>query len=139
MAVKSLDRKWWQRIFGVPATGLPADPDCWSFQDGKISLDLSRAPELAEVATGLRLEGKGLTVRVLVVHGDDGNYRAYHNKCRHFGRRIDPVPGTTTVQCCSVNKATYDADGAVVAGPARRPLATYPVDVQDGKLIVSVS
>ena len=43
-----------------------------------------------------------ITARTLVVHGDDGTFHAFANRCRHMGRRLDPVPGTETVQCCSV-------------------------------------
>jgi hypothetical protein len=36
MIVKFLNRNFFQRIFGQPATPKPLDPHCWSFSDGKI-------------------------------------------------------------------------------------------------------
>ena len=56
-----------------------------------------------------------------------------------MGRRLDPVPETSTVQCCSVNHATYAYDGKVLDGPAKRPVATHQVEVRNGKLYVSLS
>jgi nitrite reductase/ring-hydroxylating ferredoxin subunit len=139
MATPSLKRKFWQRMLGISATKPPANPDCWTYQEGKITVSLAQAPELAAAGTGIRLEGKGLPRRVLLVHGDDGAYYAYHNKCRHFGRRLDPVPGSGMVQCCSVNKATYDAQGNVVAGPARGSLVTYDVEASEGTVVISLA
>ncbi len=137
MKVKKLNRTFFQRALGRPATGLPENNDFWSLSDGKITLDLNQAPELLKPAGAVRLEGN-LPVKVLVVHGEDGQYRAYENKCTHAGRRIDPVPGTETVQCCSLNCATFDLDGNKIAGPAKKTLKTYPVNVANGKLLIEI-
>ncbi|WP_092347100.1 Rieske 2Fe-2S domain-containing protein [Desulfuromusa kysingii] len=72
--------------------------------------------------------------------GGDGEYRAYHNRCTHIGhRRLDPVPGTNTVQCCSVNHSTFDCCGEKMAGPARHSIKSFPVENDQGKLIISIS
>lgn len=137
MQVKKLDRSIFQRILGRPATSLPESNDFWSFNDGKITIDLSQAPALAKPGGAVRLEGD-VPKKVLVVHSEDGQYRAYDNKCTHMGRCVDPVPGTETVQCCSINTATFDYDGNVIDGPAKSPLQTHPVTVEDGKLVIEV-
>ena len=92
MTIKFLNRSFFQRIFGLPATQKPLDPQCWSFSDGKITIDLKRATELKKPGGALRLEGNGLPMRVLVIRGDDGKFHAFHNRCTHMGhRRLDPV------------------------------------------------
>jgi len=139
MAVKTLKRGIFQRIFGICATKPPADDGCWSVSGGKIAIDLDRAAELSGTGGAIRLEGKALPEKVLVVHGDDGAYHAFHNKCQHMGRRLDPVPEAGTVQCCSVNKTTYEYDGKPVFGPAKGPLKTYPVAVEENRLIVTLA
>ena len=48
MTTKFLNRSFIKRIFGRPATQKPLDPQCWSFSDGKITIDLNRATELKE-------------------------------------------------------------------------------------------
>lgn len=123
MAVKFLNRNFFQRLFGLPATPKPLDPQCWTFSDGKIMIDLKRALELKKHGGALRLEGDGLPMRVLVIRGEDGEFYAFHNRCTHLGhRRLDPVPSTGTVQCCSVNKSTYTYDGSKIYGPPTGPI-----------------
>lgn len=139
MAVKFLKRSLWQRLLGIPATSGPSDPASWRYAEGTLTVDLDRAPELSSPGGALRLEGHGLPERVLVVHAEDGSFFAFHNRCTHFGhRRLDPVPGTATVQCCSVNRSTYDLGGAKIFGPAPRPIRSYPLTVEGRQLIVAL-
>ena len=112
MTVKFLQRSIWQRIFGISATDKPQDERGWRYESGQLTISLDRIPELTRSGTAVRFEGKSLPVRVLVVFGEDKQYQAFHNRCTHLGhRRLDYVPGTETVQCCSVNKSTYTFNG----------------------------
>lgn len=138
MPVKKLKRNIFQRLFGKCITQEPKDHGCWTYADGKVSINLDRAPELSRLGGAIRLEGHGLPERILVVHGDDDKYRAFHNRCTHGGRRLDPVPATGTVQCCSVGTSTFDYEGEVLAGSAKDPITIYPVDVEDKRLTVTV-
>jgi nitrite reductase/ring-hydroxylating ferredoxin subunit len=138
MDIKFLKRSIFQRLFGRPSTGGPADEGCWTYADNRIEIDLSRAPELAEKGQGIRLEGKALPRRILVIHGEDGLYHTFENRCKHMGRRLDPVPGSETIQCCSVSKSTYDYDGNSLFGPAKKTVATLDTKVDEGKLVVTL-
>lgn len=137
MAIEKLKRSFFQRILGRPATPLPENNDFWSFSEGKVTVDLSLATALARPGGAVRLEGN-LPKRILVVHGEDGEYRAYENKCTHMGRRVDPVPGHGTIQCCSVGASTFDLDGGMVAGSAKDPLKTHPVSVDETMLTIRI-
>lgn len=140
MSMKFLKRSLFQRILGVPATKAPGQAGCWNFADGQLTITLDAAPELQLPGGAIRLEGGNLPVRVLVVYGEDGQYRAYHNRCTHVGhRRLDPVPGTNTVQCCSINKSTFDCGGTKIYGPASQPIKCFPVEQENNKLIVFIS
>jgi nitrite reductase/ring-hydroxylating ferredoxin subunit len=139
MTIKFLNRGFFQRIFGVPATAKPIDPQCWSFSDSKILIDLNLATELKKPGGALRMEGGELPIRVLVIRGDDGKFHAFHNRCTHIGhRRLDPVSGTGTVQCCSVGKSTYTYDGKKVYGPPTGSIKTFKIDVEGDRLTVFV-
>jgi len=138
MDLVTLKRTFLQRLFGISATKPPADQGCWTYGDGKVLLDLQRAPELARPGGAIRLEGKNLPERLLVVHGENGSYYAFRNRCKHMGRRLDPVAGTRTVQCCSVSKTTYAYDGSVVYGPAKEAVATFKVEVTNGDLVIAL-
>jgi nitrite reductase/ring-hydroxylating ferredoxin subunit len=137
--IKFLKRSFFQRLLGISATTKPGIDGCWNYADGKLIIDLGKAPELKKSGGAIRFEGKNLPKRVLVLRGEDGEYRAFHNRCTHLGhRRLDPVPETDTVQCCSISKSTYDLNGNKVFGPAPHPVTCYPVEKDQEKLIVSI-
>lgn len=140
MEIKFRKRNIFQRFFGVSATREPENKDSWEYKNGKLVISLDKVPELKKRGGAIRLEGSGLPVRVLVVLGDNGDYRAYRNQCTHFGhRRLDPVPGTNTIQCCSLNKSTFDSKGKHIFGPAPHSIESYPVEEDQKYLIVSIS
>jgi nitrite reductase/ring-hydroxylating ferredoxin subunit len=138
MEIKFLKRNILQRLFGIPATKKPRDNSCWTYSDSKLVIDLKSTPELSEPGGAIRLEGHGLPDRILVIRGNDGAYHAFSNRCKHMGRRLDPVPGDRTVQCCSVGKATYAYDGSVLFGPAKEAVKTLAVEISNGKLVVAL-
>jgi len=134
--MKFLDRNIFQRLFGLCATKLPSDPQCWTVKDGKVEIDINKAIEIKDPGTAIRLEGKLLPERLLVCHGTDDKYYAFVNKCKHMGRRLDPVPETQTVQCCSIGKSTYDYSGNAVSGPAKGTLNIFPVEKFTDKIVI---
>ena len=140
MTIKFLQRSIWQRIFGISATKVPQDENGWSYQAGQLTINLEQISELTRPGTAVRFEGKNLPERILVVCEGEGRYRALLNRCTHFGhRRLDYVPGTETVQCCSVNKSTYTLAGEKIYGPAPRPIHTYPVEMSEKELRIRIS
>ena len=140
MDVKFLQRNFFQRLFGIPVTSKPQDPACWKYSDGRLSIDLDRTPELSKPFGAIRLEGGNLPHRILVITDENGEHRAFKNRCTHLGhRRLDPVPGTATVQCCSVNKSTYDYNGKKVFGPAPQDIQSFTVDKEGDSLIVHLT
>jgi nitrite reductase/ring-hydroxylating ferredoxin subunit len=138
VATKSYKRNPFQRILGIPQTRVPANADCWRLEDGKLSLDLERAPELAEEFGAIRIEAASLPHPVLVMRDGRGRFRAFRNKCSHGGRRLDPVPGTETLCCCSVGKSTFDYDGKVLSGSAKAPIDTFAVEVREKRLLIQL-
>ena len=126
--------KFLKRIFGICETTKAADAMAWSYKNGQVRVDLSRMPEINAPGFGVRLEGKGLDPRLLVLHGDDGEYHAIANRCTHMGRRIDTIAGSNTIECCSVSKSTFTYDGQPVGGAAKKPVKAYPV-ARDGQTL----
>ena len=136
----TLKRNVFQRLMGIPATSKPSDDQCWSFSDGKIEIDLKRAPELKDVGGAIRLEKKQLPERLIVFHGTNGKYYAFKNKCKHMGRRMDIIPGSDKLQCCSIGKTTYNKDGNPLSGfgSGKGKLCSYNVEVTLDKLIIKI-
>jgi len=134
--MKTLERNIFQRLLGICATKKPSDPQCWTVIDGKVEIDINKAIELKNPGSAIRLESKQLPARLLVCHGTDDKYYAYVNKCKHMGRRMDPVPETHTIQCCSIGKSTYDYSGKLVSGSAKGSLDTFSVEKSTDKIVI---
>lgn len=129
---------FFKRLLGICDTRPPADDGCWRYADGRIVVLLDRAPELSKPGGAIRLAGSGLTRRVLVVHGEDGRFVAFPNRCTHAGRRLDPVPGKAEIRCCSIGKSAFDYEGQRLSGLAKQPVRPLKVEQREGELIISV-
>ncbi len=127
------------RIFGICQTKPPAEPGCWTVNGQSLEIDLAQAPELARPGGAVRLEGGALPERVLVFVDDNGQFHALSNRCTHGGRRLDPVDGGAKVQCCSVGKSTFDAQGHLLGGSAKKDVKRFAVNNDGGKLTVELS
>ena len=136
MKHKGIKRNLIQRVLGIPATELIEDASAWSYEGNTVVVDLDRVPRLKYPGGGVRIEGNDLPDRILVIHGNDDAYYAFRNRCGHGGRRLDPDPDDTTIQCCSVGKTTCDYTGRVLSGSAKTPTKAYRVVSDSGKLIV---
>jgi nitrite reductase/ring-hydroxylating ferredoxin subunit len=133
-----LKRGFFNRLFGRCATKKPWNPDCWSYNDREVRVNLEKTPELDEPGKGIRLERDDMPEPVLVIYGDDGEFHAFRNKCSHAGRRLDPVPGQGTVQCCSLGHGTFDYEGNALKG-GDGPIKPYPVTREGDILIITLN
>lgn len=139
MTTPTLKRNVFQRILGIPATKTPANADCWRYDDGTVTVDLTSAPELSAPWGAICLSDDSLPERVLLFRDDEDQFHALQNKCSHAGRRLDPVPGQEAVQCCSIGKSTYNIeDGTVTSGSAKEPLKVYTVAQENGTLSITL-
>jgi len=127
-----------ERILGISQTKKPRDEQCWRYFKGKIELDWARVPELQKPCGAIRLEGRGLPERVLVIYGIDGQFHAFKNKCTDMSRRLDAVPGKAAVRCSCLCRSTFDYTGNVMAGPAKESLKTYPAEAHKCQIIIRV-
>jgi len=138
MTTKTLKRNIFQRMFGIPATKPPADPGCWTFGDGTLKIDLRKAPELSQPFGAVHLESEAMPTRVMVMQDGSEGYRAFENKCAHAGRKLDPVPGTETIQCCSMGHLTYDYQGNVLTGEDDKRVRPLNVHTENGILVIEL-
>ena len=61
-----------------------------------------------------------LGASIIVIRGDDGVARAFHNVCRHRGSRlVDGEGGCSRVLTCPYHAWSYDRAGALVGVPQR--------------------
>ena len=84
---------------------------------------------------------------IVVIRGDDGEIRAFHNSCRHRGTRIAWDEGNCKALTCPYHNWTYARDGALIATPlieeedgfayADYPLLPVTLDCWAGFLFVN--
>jgi len=124
------------RIFGICKTEVPKNADCWNYSEGKVEISLEKVPELIKPGNAVRLEGKGLPQRILLVCGHDGQFHAFENRCSHMGRRLDPLDNTKNIQCCSISCSTFDYTGRPVSGPGRTSLKKFRVEATERRIVI---
>ena len=124
-------------ILGICQTK-PLSSDLWSLEEDKVRVKLSQMPEPLPKGGAIYLAGQGLSTPILILRTEDDQYLAFANRCTHFGRKLDPVPGESRLRCCSVFHSTFDLDGKAISGPAKEPLTCHAVEQSDGDLIVTL-
>ena len=116
----------------------PLGGDLWSLEGNKARVKLSQMPEPLVKGGAVYLKGGGLSKPVLLLRTEDDRYLAFEDRCTHFGRKLDPIPGEEKLRCCSLFHSTYDLDGKNISGAAKRPLPSYVVEQSDGDLVITL-
>lgn len=78
--------------------------------------------------------------REIALANRDGQFHALDNSCSHAGGPLahNKLGPDCTLECAWHNSVFDVRTGAVVSGPARKPVKTYPVQIVDGTVYVSV-
>ena len=93
---------------------------------GEVALALADYPELQAAHGVLPVRADGAGKPIMIVRGAEAQFVALSLRCTHLGctvgwneeaRRFD----------CPCHGSRFQADGSVLKGPAKRPLAGYPV------------
>jgi nitrite reductase/ring-hydroxylating ferredoxin subunit len=116
----------------------PRDDKSWHYSNGKIVIEWARVPELQKPGGAIRLEGRGLKEKIILVYGIDGQYHAFKNNYSRLGMRLDPVEGKAKIQCCGWFETIFDYSGNVMSGKRKEPLKTYRVETRKCTLVIWV-
>lgn len=117
---------------------------CAGFAAGRQFLPIPEIKEAMEVATVSEIPVGGYKLfdfptkdyPCVLIHLEKGRYVAYSQSCTHL---MCPVHYNAQDKqlVCPCHSGYFNAeDGSVLAGPPPRPLPSYPVTVQNGKLFV---
>jgi nitrite reductase/ring-hydroxylating ferredoxin subunit len=129
------ERTFFQRILGISATGCAAE-ESWTFDGKNLIIDPAKLPELSFPGAGVRIEGKGLPERILLIHGTDGEFHTFRNRCTHGGRRLDP--SGDGVRCCSVGKSFFDINGTIISGSAKKNIKKFKTRRENNYIIIEL-
>jgi Rieske Fe-S protein len=108
----------------------------YAVEDSKLVIDLGQHPDLKEVGGSetLRADKK----KIIVLHPDEKNYKAFENKCTHMGGQISYRP-KDGFMLCALHGSRFDTEGRVVKGPAAKPLTEFRTSLDKDQLTVYLS
>lgn len=119
-------------VAGVAAVGLAA---CSSGSSGSTAAGPVTLGPASDVPVG-----SGTLYRsdnVVVTQPTAGSYKAFSAICTHAGCTVDGV-SNGVIQCPCHGSQFNISTGAVVTGPATKPLPAKALTVSDGKLVVTL-
>jgi nitrite reductase/ring-hydroxylating ferredoxin subunit len=102
---------------------------------GRVSLALADYPELAREGGVVSLLPEAESDPIFVLALGGGRFAALSSQCTHRGCTIDAEP---TRLVCPCHGSAFGRDGAVLRGPAERPLPRYHTEVAEGRLLIDL-
>ncbi len=123
------------------ASNIPLAPQgSYRWDGGVVIVSLGAADLLHFVGGAVRVAfdaGEDAGIQMVIVHLQDGIYRAFADRCTHNGKELDYLPETQKLQCRS-GQAQFDLEGNVLRGPAERALLVYPTRREGDQLFIEV-
>lgn len=104
-------------------------------ENGTLRLARADHPRLNEPGGYLRIQPEGIRETLYLVVLADGRLAALSPICTHLGCTVDIQENQLICPC---HGSTYDRNGAVLRGPAERPLRRYPVTESAGSIVISL-
>ena len=108
----------------------------YAVEDSKLIIELSRHPKLKEVGGSEMFQAD--KKKIIVLHPDEKNYKAFENKCTHMGGQVSYRPKDGFMQC-ALHGSRFDTEGNVVKGPAAKPLTEFRTSLDKDQLTVYLS
>jgi Rieske Fe-S protein len=103
----------------------------------EIPINLVDNPELRPVGGSYHLELEDLERDLLVIHPTKDEYLALDIKCTHRACDLG-YSKEDLLLVCPCHGSQFDLTGAVVKGPATKPLNYYHAELQGDEVIVTV-
>ncbi len=128
-------------IKGVSKTAIIPE-DTYLFQANILILDHDKIECLSDVGGSGKLSytSNDDEIKIIVVHYEPGKYKAFSDRCTHGGRELNYMHSEEILQCSSFGRSTYKlTNGHVIKGPAEGPLAIYPIQIVDNRLLITLA
>jgi cytochrome b6-f complex iron-sulfur subunit len=105
----------------------------YAVEDSNLIIDLGRHPKLKEIGGSETFQASRR--RIIVLHPDEKNYKAFENKCTHLGGQVSYSHKDGFMQC-ALHGSRFDTGGNVVKGPAEKPLTELRTSLDKDQLTV---
>jgi Rieske Fe-S protein len=106
--------------------------------DGSILLELDAVPGLDTVGGAATIEDDRLANHIILARPSEGEFVAASSHCTHRRMALLYDHEEGVFRCSALGKSEFGMDGAVVSGPASRPLAVYETTVEGRTLTIDL-
>ena len=144
--VKRVDKSLRRREFlgclaaGFAVAALPACAGIYTYhaqsENGRILLSNNELPSGENSLDPVLIRVPEVDGGLLLIRRNPSALIAIGARCTHQGCQVRPGGDFFTCPC---HGSTFDLDGAVVRGPAQKPLPRYPVIERDGLLEIVIT
>ena len=128
-------RQFFGKIAGVLALGLIALKGRVALAK-KLAIGLDKVPTLQEVGGSARVKLNGK--EVLLIRDSATSVRGLSPFCTHQNCIVNYDAKSGELDCPCHN-SVFALTGAVVKGPAIKPLTSYPASLADNRIVIEVS
>ncbi len=104
--------------------------------DGKIIVPFSQFTDGTTEYSMVMVHVQGLRYPIVLVRSDDAPATALHLVCTH---KACPLEVEATGYTCSCHGSAFDRRGAVLNGPAKKPLVALPVETRSSDYVMNLS
>ncbi len=104
-------------------------------EDDRIRLGPEDSAKL-QAQGGVLVKREGATDKILVIRDRAGSLHALSATCTHMGCDVLYDEDLEHIRC-PCHGSQFGLDGSVTKGPATRPLKTYAVETQEGRIVVT--
>ena len=101
----------------------------------KVAIPLAKLEMLKSVGGSIAIKVKDKLL--LLVRDSSTSVRAFNPVCTHRQCVVAFHAGDNKIKC-PCHGSQFDLDGRVIHGPAPRPLETYPAELADPQVIVTL-
>lgn len=78
----------------------------------------------------------GFALPLYVYRRGEGEFSAVSTRCMHQGCQVEPVAGHLICPC---HGSEYSNDGAVLKGPTRLPLRSFPASIEGDAVVIDLA
>ena len=96
-----------------------------------------QTPDLLNEGSAVKIIDSKIKESIIIANTGKNVFTALSIACTHNGFEVEYKHDRKVFRCISVNHAEFSCDGHVLDGPTERKLTSYPIRLQNDKVIVS--
>jgi Rieske Fe-S protein len=113
-------------------------PASVKYEGSVVIIDLKQAPDLLRTGAAGKIVDEPRKLDIIVAHTEKNRFVALDRSCTHGSAPVTYNHRHRTVQCTSLSHSEFDLSGAVLRGPARRPIRTHKVRLAGSRLEITL-